>query len=92
MRPVGLEIRLGVFAAKGELPAAEGDKAPFTVKAIEGGAAGDNITLEVADASEPSDENFKLIVRSPGSATARLASDTSASSTTGETPKATSVR
>ena len=47
-------------------PAAEGDKAPFTVKAIEGGSAGDNITVEVADASEPSDDNFKLIVKSPG--------------------------
>ena len=38
----------------------------FTVKAIEGGSAGDGITVEVADASEPSDDNFKLIVKSPG--------------------------
>jgi uncharacterized protein len=53
-------------AAQGDLPAAEGDKAPFTVKAIEGGSAGDSITVEVADASEPSDDNFKLVVKSPG--------------------------
>ncbi|HEX6659082.1 MAG TPA: phage tail sheath subtilisin-like domain-containing protein [Ilumatobacter sp.] len=53
-------------AAKADLPAAEGDKAPFTVKALEGGGAGDNITVEVADASEPTDDNFKLIVKSPG--------------------------
>ena len=54
-------------AAKAELPGADSDKAPFTVKAIEGGSAGDGITVEVADASEPSDDNFKLIVRSPAS-------------------------
>lgn len=53
-------------AAKAELPGADSDKAPFTVKAIEGGSAGDGITVEVADASEPTDDNFKLIVRSPG--------------------------
>jgi len=52
--------------AQAELPAAEGDKAPFTVKALEGGAAGDRISVEVADASEPADDNFKLVVKAPG--------------------------
>src|SRR5262245_38061349 len=52
--------------AQGELPAAEGDKAPFTVKALESGSAGDGISVEIADASEPSDDNFKLIVRAQG--------------------------
>ena len=55
-------------AAQAELPGGDGDKAPFTVKALEGGSAGDDITVEVADASEPSDDNFKLIVKSPGKA------------------------
>lgn len=53
-------------AATGELPPSEGDRVPFTVKAIEGGADGDRITVEVTDASEQSDDTFRLIVRAPG--------------------------
>ncbi len=51
--------------AAAELAPAEGDRVPFTVKAVEGGSAGDRITVEIADASEPTDDTFKLIVRSP---------------------------
>ena len=50
--------------AHGELPAGEG-KAGLVVKALESGPAGDAITVETADASEPGENNdqFKLIVK-----------------------------
>ena len=41
-------------------------KAPFSVKALESGAAGDDISVEVADATDPADGNFKLIVKKGG--------------------------
>jgi phage tail sheath protein FI len=53
--------------ATAELMAAsggDGAKASFSVKALEAGAAGDSISVEVAPASEPGDDNFKLIIRS----------------------------
>jgi phage tail sheath protein FI len=53
-------------SASAELPPSEGEKAPYTVKALEGGVEGDRISVEVADPSEPGDEAFKLIVKSPG--------------------------
>jgi phage tail sheath protein FI len=53
--------------ARAELPpASSGEKVPFTVESKEGGVEGDRITVEVADASEQSDDTFKLIVRAPG--------------------------
>ena len=33
------------------------------IQALEGGAACDQISGEIADASEPTDDNFKLIVK-----------------------------
>jgi hypothetical protein len=50
--------------AQGELPAGEG-KAGLVVKALEGGPAGDSITVETHDASEPGESNdqFKLVVK-----------------------------
>jgi phage tail sheath protein FI len=50
--------------AQAELPAGEG-KPGLVVKALEGGPAGDSISVETQDASEPGDANdqFKLIVK-----------------------------
>lgn len=54
-------------AASAELPAvADGSKKPLVARALEAGAEGEGITVEVADASEPADDTFKLIVRAPG--------------------------
>jgi phage tail sheath protein FI len=55
-------------SARAELPGGEGAKAPFTASALEAGSAGDDISVEVADASDPGPEgqNFKLIVRKGG--------------------------
>jgi uncharacterized protein len=57
--------------AQASLDTMSGDgKAPggprFTVRALEPGTSGNGISVEVADASDPSDENFKLIVRRGG--------------------------
>ncbi len=52
--------------AAAALPATEGDRPAFTVKALAPGADGDRITVEVADASEPSDDTIKLIVKAAG--------------------------
>jgi uncharacterized protein len=51
--------------AQGELPAGGEGKPGLVVKAIESGPAGDSITVETADASEPGENNdqFKLIVK-----------------------------
>ena len=51
--------------ARAELPAA-GDGRPLTVRAIEAGAGGDGITVEVHEASEPTEDNFKLVVKKDG--------------------------
>ena len=57
----------GAPTAQGELPAGEG-KPGLVVKALESGPAGDSITVETADASEPGENNdqFKLIVKRNG--------------------------
>ena len=50
-------------AAQAELPSAK-DKslAGYRVLALEGGAPGNDVQVEVAEASQPSDDTFKLIV------------------------------
>lgn len=53
-------------AAVGDAPANEGERSPFTIKALEAGAGGERISVEIADASEGGEDNFKLIVRQPG--------------------------
>jgi len=67
---VAYVVRIGADGADGDKPTAKaelagpsGQPAPFTAKALESGAAGDDISVEVADASEPNEDNFKLIVR-----------------------------
>jgi phage tail sheath protein FI len=54
----------GAPTAQAELPAGEG-KPGLVVKALESGPAGDTITVETAEASEPGENNdqFKLIVK-----------------------------
>ncbi len=53
--------------ARAELPAGpDGAKPPFAVKALEPGTAGDDITVEIADPSEPGEDTFKLIVKKGG--------------------------
>jgi phage tail sheath protein FI len=44
----------------------EGAKPTFTVRALAAGREGNDITVEVTDASEPADDKFKLIVRKAG--------------------------
>ncbi|MDP9388655.1 MAG: phage tail sheath subtilisin-like domain-containing protein [Actinomycetota bacterium] len=52
---------------RAELPAATaGGKPAFAVAAREPGPAGADLTVEVEDASDPSDDNFKLVVRRGG--------------------------
>ncbi|MGH9244065.1 MAG: phage tail sheath family protein [Acidimicrobiales bacterium] len=54
-------------AARAELPAGEeGAKAPYVVKALEAGDGAGDISVEVVDANEPNDENFKLLVKKRG--------------------------
>jgi phage tail sheath protein FI len=53
-------------AASADLPPFEGEKAPYTIKALEGGADGDRISIEVGPASEGGDDAFKLTVKAPG--------------------------
>jgi len=63
---VGAEDGAVPQTAIAELPSGQdGGKPTFSVKALEAGPPGDEITVEIADASEPSDETFKLIVRGP---------------------------
>jgi phage tail sheath protein FI len=54
-------------AAQAELPSAK-DKAlkGYRVQALEAGAAGNDITVEVAEASQPADDTFKLLVSKGG--------------------------
>ena len=69
-RRCGRRRRRRAKPARAELlPApAEGGNAQkgYAIEALEGGSAGDQISVEVADASEPSDDNFKLIVKQNG--------------------------
>jgi phage tail sheath protein FI len=49
------------------LPAAgDAGKPAFSAKALEAGTDGNDISVEVVDASEPTDDNFKLIVKKGG--------------------------
>src|SRR5438034_10788246 len=50
-------------AAKAELPLGRDKALPYRITALETGPAGNDINVEVADASEPGDETFKLIVK-----------------------------
>ena len=53
--------------AHAELPAAsDGQRPAFAVQALEAGNGGDDISVEVQDASEPGDDNFKLVVKKGG--------------------------
>jgi phage tail sheath protein FI len=52
--------------ARAELPSGEDGKAPFAARALETGAAGDDLSVEVADPSEPGEDTFKLIIRKAG--------------------------
>jgi phage tail sheath protein FI len=54
--------------AHAELPAAGDVQRPaFAVQALEPGSTGDDLTVEVQDASEPGEDNFKLVVKKAGS-------------------------
>jgi phage tail sheath protein FI len=46
--------------------AADSGKPAFSAKALAAGAEGNDITVEVVDASEPSEDNFKLVVMKGG--------------------------
>jgi phage tail sheath protein FI len=53
--------------ARAELPsAADKEKPAFRVAALEPGATGNDITVDVLDASEPAEGAFKLVVKSGG--------------------------
>src|SRR5258706_5523083 len=53
--------------ARAELPAAgDAGKPAFSAKALAAGADGNDITIEVVDASEPTEDNFKLVVKKGG--------------------------
>jgi phage tail sheath protein FI len=52
--------------ARGELVLGKEKPAPFRVLALEGGSAGNDISVEVQEASEPSDDTFKLVVNRAG--------------------------
>jgi phage tail sheath protein FI len=55
---------LGSSAAQGELPAAgDAGKPALRVRALTAGDSGNTLSVEVADASEPGEDLFKLIVR-----------------------------
>ncbi|MFI9274121.1 phage tail sheath family protein [Kitasatospora sp. NPDC052896] len=57
-------------AARGELPAAgDGDRPALRARALASGEAGNELSVEIADASEPGEDLFKLIVRQNGSET-----------------------
>jgi phage tail sheath protein FI len=53
--------------AHAELPAATDAQRPaFAVRALEAGTGGDDISIEVQDASEPGEDTFKLVVKKAG--------------------------
>jgi phage tail sheath protein FI len=52
--------------ARGELPLGRDRGVPFRVSALEPGPAGNDVTVEVQEASEPTDDNFKLVVSRAG--------------------------
>jgi phage tail sheath protein FI len=53
-------------SARGELPLGRDKALPYRVSALESGAAGNDITVEVQDASEPGDDNFKVVISRAG--------------------------
>jgi phage tail sheath protein FI len=60
----------GAKPARAELLPAPGEGGGalkgYAIQALEAGSAGDQISVEIADASEPSDDTFKLIVKQNG--------------------------
>lgn len=57
----------GAHSASVELRAGgDVEKPSFTVRAIEPGAAGDDVSVSVEDPSEPGDDSFKLVVKKAG--------------------------
>ncbi len=60
-------VRIGANGAgpkaKAELPLGRDKALPYRITALEAGPAGNDITVEVADATEPGDDTFKLIVK-----------------------------
>ncbi len=52
--------------ARAEIPLGRDKAMPYRVTALEAGPGGNDITVDVADASEPSDDAFKLIVSRGG--------------------------
>jgi phage tail sheath protein FI len=55
--------------ARAELMPAASDGGPvkgYAIQALESGPGGDQITVEVADASDPGDDTFKLVVKQGG--------------------------
>ncbi|SRR6266849_737884 len=63
-------VRIGANGAgptaHAELPLGRDKALPYRVSALEEGQGGDDITVEVADASEPGEDLFKLIVSKGG--------------------------
>jgi phage tail sheath protein FI len=71
---VAYVVRIGADGADGAAPTAAAELMPapageggpvkgYNVQALEAGPAGDDISVEVADASEPGDDTFKLVVK-----------------------------
>ena len=54
-----------VPVAGAELPVA-GEGRPLIVRALTAGPTGDRLTVEITEASEPTEDNFKLVVRADG--------------------------
>ncbi|MBJ7597139.1 MAG: phage tail protein [Candidatus Nephthysia bennettiae] len=52
--------------ARGELPLGRDKAMPYRVSALEPGAAGNDLIVEVQDASEPGDDTFKIVVTRRG--------------------------
>jgi phage tail sheath protein FI len=52
--------------ARGELPLGRDKALPYRVTALAEGAGGNDITVEVQEASEPADDNFKLVISQAG--------------------------
>jgi uncharacterized protein len=63
---VGPEDSAELATARAEIGTGKESGRPvFTVKALEAGPAGDEVSVEVADAGDGTDGDFKLIVRGP---------------------------
>ena len=63
---VGSDADAELATSRAELGSGEdGGRPSFAVKALEAGPAGDEVSVEVVDAGNPTDDNFKLIVRGP---------------------------